>query len=70
MWAGIATSEACDPAEEETSSASSALLSAGLETSDATFFRLLREQLRESGIFRWGGMEEIGVCNMAPLRSP
>ena len=37
MWAGIATSETCDPAEEETSSASSALLCAGSETSDATF---------------------------------
>ena len=37
MWAGIATSEAWDSAEEEASGANSVLQSAGLETSDATF---------------------------------
>ena len=35
MWAGIATYEACNPAEEEASGGSSTLLFTGLETSDA-----------------------------------
>ena len=37
MWAGIATSEACDPIEEEASIVNSVLLPAGSVTSDATF---------------------------------
>ena len=37
MWAGIAISEAGDSAGEEASNATPVLLSAGSETSDATF---------------------------------
>ena len=66
MWAGIATSEACDSAEEEASSANSVLLPPGSETSDATFSDSEGAAWRQwwlgkDGIFRWGGTEEMGV---------
>ena len=75
MWAGIATSKACDSAKEEASSANSVLLSAGSETSDATFSDSWVGSLETVVVgvgqhfLGKGGTEEMEVWDTGPLRS-
>ena len=75
MWAGIATSEACDSAEEEASSANSALPSAGLETSGATFSDSWGGGLETVAVgagwhFWWGWDRGNGSVRYGSLQEP
>ena len=75
MWAGIANSEACDPAEEEASSANLVLLPGGSETSDATFSdpegaAWRQWWLGQDGIFRWGWDRGNGSVRYSSPQEP